>query len=74
MYIDKDLVALPGPPFVSAIADSNIFTVPEKLKVKLVIIIGRSSGRRIHLNKLKLPDPSILAASKISSGISRSAP
>ena len=29
--MDSDLVALTGPPFVRAIADSNIFTVPEKL-------------------------------------------
>ena len=47
MYMDSDLVAAPGPPFVRAVADSNIFTVPEKLKMRQVIIMVRSSGIRI---------------------------
>ena len=72
--MDSDFVALPGPPFVRAIADSNIFTVPEKLNTRLVITIGRRSGRRMFLNNCHPPQPSILAASRISSEISRSAP
>ena len=46
-----------------------IFTVPEKLNTRLVMIMGRRSGSRIRLKRLKLPAPSILAASQSESGI-----
>jgi hypothetical protein len=39
IYIERDLVAFPGPPFVNAIDDSNILTVPEKLNTRHTIVI-----------------------------------
>ena len=47
IYMERDVVAFPGPPPVSAIADSNIFTDPAKLNVRQVTVTGRKSGRRI---------------------------
>ncbi len=74
MNMDRDLVALPGPPFVKARADSNILTVPVKLKIIQVIVMGFKRGESTLRNKLMALQPSIFAASIISPGISNNAP